>query len=32
MPIAGDRMPQRYLEGYQHVEIQSIRQQEADAF
>jgi hypothetical protein len=35
MPIAGDRVPQRYVEGYQQappVEIQPVRQQEADAF
>jgi hypothetical protein len=35
MPIAEDRVPQRYMEGYQqapHVEIQPVRQQEADAF
>jgi hypothetical protein len=35
MPIAGDRGPQRYVEGYQHappVEIQPVRHQEADAF
>jgi hypothetical protein len=35
MPIAGDRVPQRHMEGYQQVppiEIQSVRQQEADAF
>jgi hypothetical protein len=35
MPIAGDRMPQRYVEGYQQappVEIQPVRQQDADAF
>jgi hypothetical protein len=35
MPIARDCVPQRYVEGYQQappVEIQPIRQQEADAF
>jgi hypothetical protein len=35
MPIARDRVPQRYVEGYQQappVEIQPVRQQEADAF
>jgi hypothetical protein len=35
MPIAGDRVPQRHVEGYQQippVEIQPVRQQEADAF
>jgi hypothetical protein len=35
MLIAGDRVPQRYVEGYQQappIEIQLVRQQEADAF
>jgi hypothetical protein len=35
MPIAGDRGPQRFAEGYQQVplvEIQPYHQQEADAF
>ena len=35
MPIAGDRGPQRYVEGCQQappVEIQPVRQQEVDAF
>jgi hypothetical protein len=35
MPIAGDRVPQRHVEGYQQVpsvEIQPVCQQEADAF
>jgi hypothetical protein len=35
LPIAGDRGPQRYVEGYQQappVQIQPVRQQEADAF
>jgi hypothetical protein len=35
MPIAGDCGPQRYVEGYQQtppVEIQPVRQKEADAF
>jgi hypothetical protein len=35
MPIAGDRVPQRHVEGYQHappIEIQPVHQQEADVF
>jgi hypothetical protein len=35
MPMAGDRVPQRHVEGYQQippVEIQPVRQQEANAF
>jgi hypothetical protein len=35
MLIAGDRVPQRYVEVYQQappIEIQSVHQQEADAF
>jgi hypothetical protein len=35
MLIARDHVPQRYVEGYQQappVEIQPVRQQEADAF
>jgi hypothetical protein len=35
IPIVGDRVPQRYVEGYQQappIEIQPVPQQEVDAF